>query len=150
MLPELDFPGYSFHINRQDDKLFIVDPVRKKSVRLTPEEWVRQHWIRHLNEAYGMPLSHMAVEMSLKLNKMSKRADLLVYNRLLKPALLVECKSPDVLLTNKVFEQASRYNLIFQVPWLLISNGLVHHAAFIDQAERTTLSFDDIPPYELL
>jgi len=148
MLPKLSFPEYSFNLQRKGEKLFIFDPVRKKQVRLTPEEWVRQHWIMHLKAEYHMPITHMAVEHSLRLNNMSKRADIIVYNRFLQPALLVECKAPEVALTNTVFEQASRYNLVFKVPWLLISNGHAHYAAFIDQEKRTTELVNALPKYE--
>ncbi|MFO7723173.1 MAG: type I restriction enzyme HsdR N-terminal domain-containing protein [Bacteroidales bacterium] len=150
MLPKLSLPEYSFNLHRKGEKLFIFDPVRKKHVRLTPEEWVRQHWIMHLHEEYHMPISHMAVEQNLRLNNMSKRADIIVYNRILQPALLVECKAPGVTLSNSVFEQASRYNLIFKVPWLLISNGNVHYAAFVDQAGRKTELVHALPGYDEL
>jgi type I site-specific restriction endonuclease len=150
MLPKLSFPEYAFNIHRKDDKLFIFDPVRRKHVRLTPEEWVRQHWIRHLRSEYHMPFSHMSIEKSLKINNLAKRADILVYNRSLQPALLVECKAPEVELTNAVFEQASRYNLAFRVPWLLISNGNIHFVAFIDQDQKKTELINTIPEYDML
>ncbi len=147
MLPPLNFPNYQFDVTLREGKHYIFDPVRKKQVRLTPEEWVRQHIIRYLAEALHYPVSHMVVEHALRLNNLTKRADLLVYNQALKPAFLIECKAPGIILNLKVMEQVSRYNLIFMVPWLMVSNGLIHYVAYVNHEERRVNQFDHIPDY---
>lgn len=147
MLPALNFPAFQFQIIPEEGRQKIFDPARKKYVALTPEEWVRQHTIRFLNESLHYPLSHMIVEHSLRLNKLHKRADILVYDAYLKPFLLVECKAPGVPVNDKVLEQVSRYNLIFKVPWLLVTNGLVHYSALVCHQTSTTRFSDHLPSY---
>ena len=101
----------------------VFDPIRKKFVKLTPEEGVRQHVIRTLTGCYGYPETHLAVEYGFKYNKRQYRADVVVFNRALKPMLLVECKAPSVNLTMDVIDQVVRYNYVLDVPWILITNG---------------------------
>jgi type I site-specific restriction endonuclease len=101
----------------------VFDPIRKKFVKLTPEEGVRQHVIRTLTGCYGYPETHLAVEYGFKYNKRQYRADVVVFNRALKPALLIECKAPSVNLTMEVIDQVVRYNYVLDVPWILITNG---------------------------
>lgn len=129
------------------EKPVIFDPVRKKWVRLIPEEWVRQNTIRYLQEVLGYPLSHMAVEKSLRLNRLTKRADILIYDSRFNPMLLIECKAPDVVLNAKVMEQISRYNLIFKVPWLFVTNGMKHFCSQIDHTARTMTGRNFLPSY---
>lgn len=110
----------------------IFDPVRNKWIKLTPEEWVRQHLIRFLNEEQKYPLGLMAVEKELVLNDLKKRADLIIYTRRGEKLLLAECKAPSVALSQSTFEQAARYNLTLRVPFILITNGLQHYCAKIN------------------
>ncbi len=147
MYPVLNYPAFDISIEYTGGKPYIFDPVRKKWILLTPEEWVRQHTIRYLSEVLGYPLSHLAVECSLKLNRLSKRADILAYDPHFTPTLLVECKSFNVNLKQQVMEQVSRYNLIFKVPWLLVTNGLVHFGAYVNHHDSTTAFVSSIPPY---
>lgn len=103
------------------DKIF--DPVRRRWVRLTPEEWVRQQTIVMLHERYGYPLELMQVEAAITLNGLTKRCDIVVYGRDVKPWMIVECKKEGVALSQKVVDQACRYNLVLKVPYLLLTNG---------------------------
>lgn len=141
-----------FHFTYRHDKgkTFILDPVRKKYVRLIPEEWVRQHVIRYLAEVLGYPLSHMSIEKGLNINNLPKRIDLLMYDRAFNPSLIVECKAPEVMLTNAVYEQAARYNLGVRVPWLFITNGISHHAAYIEHQAKQIIPLISLPRYEEL
>ena len=124
----------------------IFDPCRKKFVALSPEEWVRQHLIRFLNEEKGFPLSSMLIEHSLKLNNTTKRSDLLIYNRDLKPLLIAECKAPSIKLDQKVLDQALRYNLVFGVKYVILTNGIHHYSCqYTDSGELILLS--DFPNY---
>lgn len=150
MFRKLNFPEYRFDIRDDKGKMFIFDPVRKKEIRLTPEEWVRQNIIRYLSEELGYPLSHIVLEKSLKIHHCSKRCDILAYDQNLKPALLVECKSPEIKVSAKVFEQIARYNIAFLVPWLMVSNGLTHYAAFVDHVNKSVRHLEHIPAYSEL
>ncbi len=101
----------------------IYDPIRHKTVKLTPEEGVRQGVISMLMKRCGCPATHLAVEYGFKFNNLQYRADVVVFNRALQPALLVECKAPDVKLSEETVSQVVRYNLVLQVPYILITNG---------------------------
>jgi type I site-specific restriction endonuclease len=127
----------------------VFDPIRKKFVKLTPEEGVRQHVIRTLTGCYGYPETHLAVEYGFKYNKRQYRADVVVFNRALKPALLVECKASSVNLTMDVIDQVVRYNYVLDVPWILITNGdlfyLCRRDANGDYLQQSRMpSFDEL------
>lgn len=101
----------------------VLDPVRRQWVALTPEEWVRQQTIVLLHGSYGYPLELMQVESKIALNSMTRRCDIVVYSTAGTPAMIVECKRPEVPLTQKVCDQACRYNTVLHVPYLLLTNG---------------------------
>jgi type I site-specific restriction endonuclease len=147
MFTELNLPTYSFRIQQQDGKKLIFDELRKKLVVLTPEEWVRQNFIRYLVEVKKYPVSLIAVEAGLKLNRNQFRADLLVYNRLGKPLVVAEFKAPSVKITQLTFDQISRYNMTFQVPYLMVSNGMSHYCCQIDLEKQTYSFLKEIPEF---
>lgn len=148
MYPLLNLPSFKLEVALHRNKPHLFDPARKKWVVATPEEWVRQHVIRYLAENLGYPLSHMAVECSLKLNRLAKRADIVVYDHQFKPVILVECKAPTVKMDVKVLEQVARYNLVFRVPFLFVTNGITHYAASIDFETGTTEPIGSIPAWK--
>jgi hypothetical protein len=150
MFPALNLPECQLILRNPDGKPEVFDPARRRYVRLTPEEWVRQHLIHYLNHHLAYPLSHMSIEKQLSVHQLTKRADILVYDEKFNASLLIECKAPEVELTNKVFEQVARYNITYKVPWLLISNGMIHHAAYISHADRRIITLDHIPLYSAL
>lgn len=151
MFPKLNFPAYyTFNIINKGGKTLIFDPARKKFVQLTPEEWVRQHIIRFLAEELDYPFSHMCVEKSLTLNQQSKRADLLVYDKSFNQSLLVECKAPEIKISDSALEQIARYNLIFKVPWMIVTNGLFHFFAYADHSKQKIKQVKAIPDYNVL
>ena len=119
----IEFSKYDFKLRREKDQSFIFDIIRKKYLLLTPEEWVRQHWIHYLVLEKKYPRSRIAVEMSLKLNKLAKRCDIVVYGKNGSPQLIVECKAGGVKISQKVFDQIARYNLSLKVKYLVVSNG---------------------------
>lgn len=125
-MQELNFPAYQFQLNRVEDKHYIFDPIRKKWVVLTPEEWVRQHLILFLVQTKKYPASLLAVERLITFNKLKKRFDLLLFNKTGKPEMLIECKAPEVSLSKETLFQIATYNMVFKVPYLFISNGLSH------------------------
>ncbi len=132
-LPKLNFKeDFDFQIKRDKDKFFIYDLVRKSWFLLTPEEWVRQHWVHYFHFIKGRNLSSLILEKKLVLNGTTKRIDLLVTEKTVAK-VLVECKAPEIKLTEKTFEQAARYNSILQAEEIILSNGSHHICAkFID------------------
>jgi hypothetical protein len=146
--PTLNFPVYEFRIQEEKGQLKIFDPARKKYVVLTPEEWVRQHLIYYLNKEKGYPLGLMKVEKEFKYNKLSKRADIIVCNRSGSPLLMAECKSTDVEITQSVFDQAMRYNLIMDVKIMVLSNGINHFCFQLNKEKQSYLALTEIPKWE--
>ncbi|MGB3073873.1 MAG: type I restriction enzyme HsdR N-terminal domain-containing protein [Chitinophagales bacterium] len=142
---QITFPKYEFNIRNREGQSQIFDAIRKRFVALTPEEWVRQHWLRYLIEEKKYPRSLIAVEMSLKLNKLSKRCDIVVYGKNGKPQLIVECKAGDVKLTQKVFDQIARYNLTLKVKYLVVSNGSKSFCCEIDVEKGSYHFMHDLP-----
>lgn len=147
MFTKLNLPTYSFRTRQEGDKLKIFDEIRKKFLVLTPEEWVRQNFIRYLVDEKSFPASLMAVETGLQLNGNQFRADLLVYNKQGKPWLIVEFKAPEVKITQKTFDQIARYNLTFEVPFLIVSNGLEHYCCQVDFEAKDYRFFREIPRF---
>ncbi len=129
---KLNFPEYDFKLKQQDEKALIFDPVRKKYCVLTPEEWVRQHTLQYLIVDKKYPLQWIAVERELHINQTKRRFDIVVYNRQMNPEILVECKAPNIALTQKTFDQANQYNWLLKAPYLLLTNGLKHYICQID------------------
>jgi hypothetical protein len=125
-LNPLNFPVYEFKLFREEEKEYIFDPIRKKKVVLTPEEWVRQHVLAFLVQTKGYPVSLIAVERMITFNQLKKRFDVLVFNKQGKPEILIECKAPEVNLSNETLFQISTYNMVFKVPYLFVSNGMKH------------------------
>ncbi len=123
----------------------VFDPIRRRWVALTPEEWVRQHFMNHLVHDHGCPASLIAVEKALVLNELAKRADLVVHGNDGTPLALIECKAPHVKLDQRTFEQAARYNLVFKVRYLIVTNGHLHYCFDIDHRERRIVAMDHIP-----
>jgi hypothetical protein len=121
---ELKYPPFGHKLKKEKDKTFLFDPLRKKWLALTPEEWVRQHLVNYLIKQHHVSPSLIAMERELKLNDLSKRFDVVVYDREMKPWLIAECKAPYIALDLKVAEQVLRYNLILKAPYVMISNGV--------------------------
>lgn len=130
----------------QGDRVF--DPVRRLWVALTPEEWVRQHVLNYLIHELGCPASLIAVEQKLVVNKLTKRADVVVHDRQGRAVLLTECKAPEVKVDQSTFEQVARYNTVFKVPYLLVSNGLVHYCCRVVRESEKIEFLSKVPLYE--
>lgn len=143
----LNLPSYPLKITQKIDKLFVFDELRKKDLVLTPEEWVRQHWIHHLNIYKNYPKALMQTEGGLKLNSLQKRSDLLIYDNRGKKILLAEFKAPTVKITENVFHQIANYNSIHKIPILLVSNGMEHYYCKIDFVENRFDFLDELPNY---
>lgn len=143
----LNLPIFPVKVTERNGKRLIFDTVRKKYVALTPEEWVRQHFVNYLITEKGYPAELVANEVSIKLNQTHKRCDTVVYNRYLAPLVVVEYKSPMVAITDCVFDQIVRYNMVLTVPYLIISNGLSHYCCQIDYKTQTYRFLEEIPCY---
>ena len=123
---QLNFPEYTFRVSKQANAQLIFDPIRKRWIKLTPEEWVRQHVIAFLVQSKNYPASLLAVERELQFNTRKKRFDMLVFSREGHAFMLIETKAPEVKLNNETLMQICTYNMVFKVPYLFISNGLEH------------------------
>ena len=146
-LPVLNFPQISPRFQKNEaGVLQIFDIVRRKFVVLTPEEWVRQHIIHYITHYKDVPLSMVSVEKQLLLNDTKRRTDAVIYNRALKPLLIIECKASTVALDQKAINQSLRYNLTLNVPFILISNGLKHISVRMEKQNPCILK--EIPGYQ--
>lgn len=146
----LNLPDHGVKLRHDAEGDGIWDPLRKKWLVLTPEEWVRQHVLNHLIHDLGCPASLISLEHTISLNGLTKRADIVVHDRRAKPLLLVECKAPQIRMDQKVFEQASRYNLVFHVPFLLVSNGLVHYCCQVDHGTGAVDFLPKVPAFRAM
>lgn len=146
----LNLPTYLFNTKSENGRTYILDTIRKKYVLLTPEEWVRQHIIRYLSEEKKYPVSLMSVETGFTYNKLQRRTDALIYDRSGNAICIVECKAPSVKLSSLVFDQILRYNLNFNVPYLIITNGLQHYCCKLNFETSGYAFLKEIPQYELL
>jgi hypothetical protein len=144
----LNFPECEFNMQRVGETAYIFDPIRKKYVALTPEEWVRQHLLHFLIEDRKCPPALMAVEVGFVYNKMPRRADVIVYDRKGKPLLVGECKAPDLAIRQAAFDQIARYNSVIGGRYLVVTNGLVHYCFQVDRLTHTYHFLDDLPYYD--
>ncbi len=126
----------------------ILDPLRRKYVKFTQEEWVRQNFVQYLINEGKYPAGLIGIEVLFKLNKLKRRADILVHDRSGKPILIVECKSPDIKLDEEVFDQIATYNLKYKLPYLIVTNGMHHYACKIDHQAMKYEYLLVIPLYE--
>ena len=122
----INYPEPGFRIKTEDGRDLIFDPLRKKWIALTPEEWVRQNFIQYLLQVKNYPASLVALEKKIRLGELAKRFDILVYDRDHQPWMMVECKSTDIRLDQPVLEQVLRYNISVPVKYLVITNGNDH------------------------
>ncbi len=143
----LNLPPYPFKLTQKDNLVFIFDELRKKHLVLTPEEWVRQHFIQHLVNDKKFPKTLIQIEGGLVLNQLQKRSDILVYNTAGEKLVLIECKAPQVKITQNVFDQASRYNSIHQAKWIVLTNGLQHVYAKLDLEKANFDFIQELPEY---
>lgn len=144
---ELNLPSFDINVKKIGGKLSILDPLRRKFVALTPEEWVRQHFVIFLLREKGYPAALIANEIQIDLNKLKKRCDSVVYNRDLSPLMIIEYKAPDVEITQQVFDQIVRYNIVLKVKYLIVSNGLNHYCCIMDYDKQSFSYLSDIPNY---
>lgn len=146
----LNLPPYPFKISRADTRHLIFDEIRKKHLVLTPEEWVRQHFIQYLILEKKFPKSLIQIEGGLNLNQLQKRTDIVIFNTSGERIMVIECKAPAVKITQAVFDQAARYNSVHKAKWLIVTNGLQHCYAQIDHDLASFKFVKELPEYTLL
>lgn len=149
-MSELKLPAFNAKIIIKDGKRNIFDPLRRKYVALTPEEWVRQHFINFLTTNKGYPKNLLANEMSIALNGTSKRCDSVLFDRNGQPLMIIEYKAPTIKITAKVFDQIARYNIVLKVKFLIVSNGLEHYCCKVDYQTNQCIFLQEIPSYKEL
>jgi len=147
---QLNLPEYKFRIKIQNEREYIFDNLRKKFVALTPEEWVRQNFIRFLIDEKKYPASYIAIEKQIELNGLLKRCDAVIYNPDFKPFAIIEFKAPQIKLNQATFDQAAVYNSKLKVDYLIISNGIEHFACKVDTQNSCYSFFEQIPNYSYL
>ncbi len=141
---QLNFPNYTFKIKNIENEDYIFDEIRKKYIKLTKEEWVRQNCVNFLVKEKKFPQILINVEKTLKINKLSKRYDIVVYNSDGSIKLLVECKSPEIKITQKTFDQIAIYNMSLKADLLMVTNGINHYYCKIDYKNQCYKSINDI------
>lgn len=148
---KLNLPAFDVKVTvNASGERAIYDRLRKKYVALTPEEWVRQHFVEFMIARRGYPASLMANEIGITLNGTKRRCDTVVFDRRGMPLTIVEYKSPDVAVTQKTFDQIVRYNMVLRARYLIVSNGLTHYCCAIDYDNHTYSFLADVPDYDSL
>lgn len=147
-MTRLNLPPFEIKLRGTKAQPQIFDILRKKYIALTPEEWVRQHFVHFLVEHKGYPAALMANEIQLKVGEKKLRADSVLYSRELKPRMIIEYKAPHIPITQKVFDQISIYNMLLHVDYLVVSNGLQHYICKMDYNDKKYLFLEDIPDYK--
>lgn len=147
----LNLPTFQYKIKKAENhKLYIFDIIRKKYVILTPEEWVRQHFIHYLINERHFPASLISIEMSFKLNKLDKRSDISIFDKSGTLLLLVECKAPYIEIDQKVFDQIFTYNLSFKAKYIIVTNGILHISCKVNSKNQSIDFLNEIPDYHTI
>lgn len=144
----MNFPTYSFRFKNSENKVAIFDEIRKKFILLTPEEWVRQHTVQFLLQDKKFPKSYINVEKLIKINDLSKRYDVVVFQPNGDIFLLIECKAPEVPISQNTFDQIARYNLVLKAKYLMVTNGLNHYFCQMDFENEKYIFLNELPAYE--
>lgn len=147
-MQKLNLPTYNFKLKSNENKTLIFDSLRKKYVVLTPEEWVRQHFVQFLIQEKKYPVSLIAIEKQLVINNLKKRTDIVIFSPNGTPNIIVECKAPHIKITQSTFDQIARYNLKLDATYLVVTNGLEHYFCVLDKENEAYVFLKDIPSYK--
>ena len=145
---ELNLPPFDIRLRDSGGRRQVLDVLRRRYVTLTPEEWVRQHFVHYLMEYKGYPKGLLANEVELRVGEKRLRCDTLLYNKVMQPQMIVEYKAPDVSITQRVFDQITAYNLLLHVDDLEVSNGRQHYRCRKDYEQQNYVFLQEIPDYE--
>lgn len=147
---EINLPPYEIKLREQNGHRQIFDFLRRRYVALTPEEWVRQHFVHYLIEQKGYPKGLLCNEVELRVGEKKLRCDTLLYDKVLAPQMIIEYKKPEVALTQRVFDQISVYNMLLHVDYLIVSNGLQHICCRMNYESHSYEFLQEIPHYSSL
>ena len=147
-MQQLNFPSFSFRFKNSENKVSIFDAIRKKFIILTPEEWVRQHVVQFLMIEKNYPKSLLNVEKVLQVNGLRKRYDIGVYNSDGTIHILIECKAPEVTISQSTFDQIAQYNMTLQSNYLMVTNGLNHYFCQMDNENEKYQFLTELPNYQ--
>lgn len=146
----LNLPQYSFRTREKAGKKQIFDIFRRRWVALNPEEWVRQNFARYLTEEKHFPAALVAIERSLRINQHDFRTDVVLFSKSGNPLVVVECKGPEIRISQQVFDQIARYNLDLRVSYLIVTNGMMHYCCKFDQQQLSYTFLPEIPDFKEL
>ena len=148
----LQLPPYDAKVTERDGESHIWDDLRRRYVALTPEEWVRQHFVHYLLEHRGYPVGLLANEVSIRQGRLTRRCDTILYEATLppRPRMIIEYKAPDIRISQQTFDQIYRYNLVLRADYLVVSNGLAHYCCHIDYANNRYTFLPQVPIYQQL
>lgn len=144
---QLNLPASQFRIKQVENTYYIFDRFRKKYVKLTPEEWVRQHFLVFLIEHKEFPEALLAVEQQLNVNDMKKRCDAVFYDLQAQPQIIIELKAPNIPISQAVFDQVAVYNSKLNVEYFMVSNGLEHYCCRVNIETASYDFFEEMPTY---
>ncbi len=147
-MQQLNLPSFSFRFKNSENKVSIFDAIRKKFIILTPEEWVRQHVVQFLMIEKNYPKSLLNVEKVLQVNGLRKRYDIVVYNSDGTIHILIECKAPEVPISQSTFDQIAQYNMTLQSNYLMVTNGLNHYFCQMDNENEKYQFLTELPNYQ--
>ena len=150
LLQPLNLPPYPFKISDNNGQLTLFDEIRKKHLVITPEEWVRQHFVQYLINQKKYPKTLIKLEGGLRLHGMAKRTDIVVFNAMGDKILMIECKAPAINIDQKVFDQIARYNMTHKIALLAVTNGLQHYYCRIDFENQAYKFIPELPAYDEL
>jgi hypothetical protein len=150
IMKKLNLPDFDLKTRQEGDKMFIFDEFRKKELRLTPEEWVRQNFIHYLVDYLHYPKSLISIEAKVVINGQEKRYDALGYDKQGKPFLLLECKAPEISLNQSVFDQASSYNAALNAPYVIVTNGVDHFCFTINKKAQRYVFLEEFPDFSVI
>ena len=146
----LNLPPYDIKVKKTNGTTSILDILRRRFITLTPEEWVRQHFIHYLINYKGYPSALLANEVELTIGQKKLRCDSVLYTRQLQPRMIIEYKAPSVQITQKVFNQIFAYNTLLHADYLVVSNGMSHYCCKIDYENKSYAFLKDIPKFSEL
>ena len=146
-MPHLNLPKVALKTKSVEGTIQVFDVIRKKYFVLTPEEWVRQHFIHYLNTEKNYPMGLMGVEKMVKYNALKTRADIVLYTTEGKAKMIVECKAPNVKITQDTFNQIAKYNFKLKVQFLVVTNGMQHFCCKMDYEKNINCFLEEVPAF---
>lgn len=149
-MTQLNLPPYEARIKETNGHRQIFDVLRRRYVALTPEEWVRQHFVHFLMEHKHYPKGLLGNEIELRIGEKRMRCDSVLYNNALQPRMIIEYKAPEIEITQRVFNQITAYNMILRVEYLIVSNGLQHYCCRLNKEQQQYEFLREIPNYDQL